>query len=140
MRKGWIKLAGLLSCFWSLSAFGAGSLGEQLQHALNANIPDKALACFAQEMEVSVMGRGSVCSSEQAVEILRQFMEINPVVSCQILHKGKKMNAGFYIMNIVVSSQKRYRIYALERNENNENLIRQFRIDEVVEWSIGWFD
>ena len=133
MRKGWIKFAGLLSCFWSLSAFGAGSLGEQLQHALNANIPDKALTCFAQEMEVSVMGKGSVCSNEQAVEILRQFMESNPVVSCQILHKGKKMNAGFYILNIVVSSQKRYRIYALERNENNENLIRQFRIDEVVE-------
>ena len=94
-----------------------------MQYALNANIPDKALTCFAQEMEVSVMGKGSVCSNEQAVEILRQFMESNPVVSCQILHKGKKMNAGFYIMNIVVSSQKRYRIYALERNENNENLI-----------------
>jgi hypothetical protein len=62
------------------------------------------------------------------------------VVSCQILHKGKKANAGFYIMNVMVSTQKRYRVYALERSENNQNLIRQFRIDEVIEWSIGRFN
>lgn len=132
-RNKWLKWASVLACWCSVSAFAAESLGDQLQHALNANIPDKALVCFAEEMEVSVMGRASVCSNEQAVEILRNFMDENPVISCHILHKGKKMNAGFYIMNLLVSSQKRYRIYALERNEDNQNLIRQFRIDEVVE-------
>lgn len=132
-RTKWFRWASLLACCWSVAAFGANSLGEQLQKAFNTNIPERALTCFADEMEVSVMGRSSVCTNEQAVEILRDFMSNNPIVSCRILHKGKRMNAGFYIMNVIVSSQKRYRVYALERNEENQNLIRQFRIDEVVE-------
>ena len=129
----WLKIVGAMACLCGVSAFAADSRGDQLQHAFHANIPDKALTCFAEQIEVSVMGKGSVCSSEQAVEILRDFMQNNPVVSCQILHKGKKANAGFYIMNVMVSTQKRYRVYALERSENNQNLIRQFRIDEVIE-------
>lgn len=129
----WLKIVGAMACLCGVSAFAADSLGDQLQHAFHANIPEKALTCFAEQIEVSVMGRGSVCTNEQAVEMLREFMENNPVVSCQILHKGKKSNAGFYIMNVMVSTQKRYRIYALERTENNQNLIRQFRIDEVIE-------
>lgn len=133
-KHNWrLKMVGAMACFCGVSAFAADSLGDQLQRAFHANIPDKALTCFADQIEVSVMGKGSVCTSEQAVEILRNFMENNPVVSCQILHKGKKANAGFYIMNVMVSTQKRYRVYALERNENNQNLIRQFRIDEVIE-------
>ena len=83
-------MIGAMACFCGVSAFAADSLGDQLQHAFHANIPDKALTCFAEQIEVSVMGKGSVCSSEQAVEILRDFMQNNPVVSCQILHKGKK--------------------------------------------------
>lgn len=119
-----------------MPAFAAGTLGDVLQQAMITNIPDKALVCFADQMEVSVLGKSVVCNNQQAVEILRSFMESHPVASCQIVHKGKKQTAGFYIMSVISASQKQFRIYALERTEQTENLIRQFRIDEVIEWSI----
>ena len=111
----------------------AGSLGYVLQQAMVTNIPEKALVCFADEVEISIMGKSVLCSSSHAVEVLRQFLDKHPVSSCQILHKGKKQSAGFYIMSIVSETQKQFRVYALERIEQSENLIRQFRIDEVIE-------
>lgn len=133
LHNGWIKWVGLCLCLWGLPAMAAGSLGHALQQAMVTNIPDKALVCFAEEVEISILGKSFLCSNTHAVEVLRSFLETHPVLSCQILHKGKKQSAGFYIMTITSETQKQFRVYALERVEESQNLIRQFRIDEVIE-------
>ncbi len=120
---------------WLLGAVPAMAvehLGEVLQKTMLTNQAEKVLTCFASPMEVSVLGKSVVCTAEQAVEILDQFLAENQIKTCSILHSGKKSNAGFYIIT-ATTSHKRYRIYALERSDGNSNLIRQFRIDEVPE-------
>lgn len=131
-RTAWI----LVLMGWLLGAMptlAVESMGETLQKALLTSKADRVLACFANSMEVSVLGKSVVCSAEQAVEILDQFLAENDIKTCSVLHSGKKSNAGFYIITAVTATHKRYRIYALERYDGNSNLIRQFRIDEVPE-------
>ncbi|MEE0973612.1 MAG: DUF4783 domain-containing protein [Paludibacteraceae bacterium] len=131
-RNKWIVALGCL--MGSVSpALSAKSLGEQLQSAMISNAASQIEMCFSDQTEISVMGVSVVCSSAQVVDVLSQFLGENPIKNCVIMHSGKKSNAGFYIMTAVSVSQKRFRIYALERAEGDNNLIRQFRIDEVIE-------
>ena len=131
-RNKWIVTLGcLMGCI--SPDVGANSLGERLQTALITNTTEQVETLFSDQTEVSVLGVSVVCSSEQAANVLGQFLGEHPIKNCAILHSGKKSNAGFYIMTAVSTTQKRFRIYALERAEGNSNLIRQFRIDEVIE-------
>lgn len=125
---------------WALlcaqAAWASNTLGDVLQGALVANMPAKTLACFADDIEMSILGKSVVCSNIQAVAFLEEFLNTHPVASCKLLHRGKKQASGFYILSVQSDSQKIFRVYALERTEQGQNLIRQFRIDEVIEWSI----
>ncbi|MBQ2025670.1 MAG: DUF4783 domain-containing protein [Paludibacteraceae bacterium] len=117
----------------SQAAMASNSLGETLQGAMLSNMPAKTLVCFADNIEVSILGKSVVCSNVQAVAFLEEFMNNHPIASCKLLHRGKKQTSGFYILSVQSDAQKVFRVYALERTEQGQNLIRQFRIDEVIE-------
>ena len=93
---------------------------QHLENILDANI------------ELSVLGQSVICNKEYAVNVVSDFISNNPNCVCKVAHHGKRENSSFCIISIA-SAGKAYRLYALFRKVSNNQLIQQFRIDDVTE-------
>ena len=93
---------------------------QHLENILDANI------------ELSVLGESVICNKEYAVNVVSDFISNNPNCVCKVSHLGKRENSSFCIISIS-SAGKSYRLYALFRKVSNNQLIQQFRIDDVTE-------
>jgi hypothetical protein len=69
---------------------------------------------------------------DYAVNAVLDFISNNPNCVCKVSHLGKRENSSFCIISIS-SAGKSYRLYALFRKVSNNQLIQQFRIDDVTE-------
>ena len=83
-------------------------------------------------IEVSILGESVVCNKDYAMNAVNDFINNNPKCSCKISHYGKRENSSFCIISIA-SAGRSYRLYALFRKVSNNQLIQQFRIDDVTE-------
>lgn len=84
------------------------------------------------QIEISVLGESVVCNRDYAMEKISDFISNNPSGVCRVSHHGKRENSSFCIISIT-SSGRSYRLYALFRKTSNQQLIQQFRIDDVTE-------
>ena len=87
---------------------------------------------FDSQVEISILGESVVCGKEYALERIADFVSNNPSNTCKVSHHGKRENSSFCIISIA-SAGKSYRLYALFRKVSNNQLIQQFRIDDVTE-------
>jgi hypothetical protein len=87
---------------------------------------------FDSQIEMSILGESVVCNRDYAIEKITDFVSNNPSGVCRVSHHGKKENSSFCIISIT-SSGHYYRLYALFRKVSNNQLIQQFRIDDVTE-------
>ena len=87
---------------------------------------------FDSQVEISILGESVVCGKEYALERIADFVSNNPSSTCKVSHHGKRENSSFCIISIA-SAGKSYRLYALFRKVSNNQLIQQFRIDDVTE-------
>ena len=83
-------------------------------------------------IEISILGESVVCNKDYAMNAVNDFINNNPKCSCKISHYGKRENSSFCIISIA-SGGRSYRLYALFRKVSNNQLIQQFRIDDVTE-------
>ncbi len=83
-------------------------------------------------IEISILGESVECNKDYAMNAVNDFINNNPKCSCKISHYGKRENSSFCIISIV-SAGRSYRLYALFRKVSNNQLIQQFRIDDVTE-------
>ena len=83
-------------------------------------------------IEVSILGESVVCNKDYAMNAVNDFINNNPKCSCKISHYGKRENSSFCIISIA-SAGRSYSLYALFRKVSNNQLIQQFRIDDVTE-------
>ena len=83
-------------------------------------------------IEISILGESVVCNKDYAMNAVNDFINNNPKCSCKISHYGKRENSSFCIISIA-SAGRSYRLYALFRKVSNNQLIQQFRIDDVTE-------
>lgn len=87
---------------------------------------------FDSQIEMSILGESVVCNKDYAFEKISDFISENPSAACRVSHHGKRENSSFCIISIT-SSGRSYRLYALFRKTSNQQLIQQFRIDDVTE-------
>lgn len=87
---------------------------------------------FDSQVEISILGESVVCGKEYALERIADFVSNNPSSTCKVSHHGKRESSSFCIISIA-SAGKSYRLYALFRKVSNNQLIQQFRIDDVTE-------
>ena len=87
---------------------------------------------FDSQVEISILGESVVCGKEYALERIADFVSNNPSNTCKVSHHGKRENSSFCIISIA-SGGRSYRLYALFRKVSNNQLIQQFRIDDVTE-------
>ena len=83
-------------------------------------------------IEISILGESVICNKDYAVNAVSDFVSNNPKCVCKVSHYGKRENSSFCIISIA-SAGKSYRLYALFRKVSNNQLIQQFRIDDVTE-------
>jgi hypothetical protein len=83
-------------------------------------------------IEVSILGESVVCNKDYAVNLVNDFINNNQKCVCKVSHHGKRENSSFCIISIA-SAGRSYRLYALFRKVSNNQLIQQFRIDDVTE-------
>ena len=87
---------------------------------------------FDSQVEISILGESVVCGKEYVLERIADFVSNNPSNTCKVSHHGKRENSSFCIISIA-SGGRSYRLYALFRKVSNNQLIQQFRIDDVTE-------
>lgn len=87
---------------------------------------------FDSNVEISILGESLVCNKDYAVNAVLDFVNNNQKCVCKVSHYGKRENSSFCIISIA-SAGKSYRLYALFRKVSNNQLIQQFRIDDVTE-------
>jgi len=84
---------------------------------------------FESTVELIINNKENIYSSKQAQIILKDFFKKNPPKSFSILHEGGKESSKYAIGNLI-SSQGKYRITILLKQNNNKPYIHQLRIEK----------
>jgi len=79
-------------------------------------------------VELVILDKDDIYSKIQAKRILQQFFAKNKPVSFEILHKGGKDNAQYFI-GTLKTKDKKFRVYYLLKTKDKKSLIYQFRIE-----------
>jgi len=85
---------------------------------------------FNSEIELIVLDIENVYSKSQAQIILKDFFKEHHVENFIIKHQGDKENMH-YVIGDLVTTGKTYRISFILKNNNNQLLIHQLRIEDV---------
>ena len=105
---------------------------KQICNSITAGDTKNMEALFDSQVELSILGESVLCGKDYALERIADFVSNNPSNTCKVSHHGKRENSSFCIITIK-SSGRSYRLYALFRAVSNNQLIQQFRIDDVTE-------
>ena len=105
---------------------------KQICSSITAGDTKNMEALFDSQVELSILGESVLCGKDYALERIADFVSNNPSNTCKVSHHGKRENSSFCIITIK-SSGRSYRLYALFRAVSNNQLIQQFRIDDVTE-------
>ena len=116
----------------SVTGFATESSVQQICNVFTSGQVQPLSEILDSNIEVSILGESVVCNKDYAMNAVNDFINNNPKCSCKISHYGKRENSSFCIISIA-SAGKSYRLYALFRKVSNNQLIQQFRIDDVTE-------
>ena len=105
---------------------------KQICNSITAGDTKNMEALFDSQVELSILGESVLCGKDYALERIADFVSNNPSNTCKVSHHGKRENSSFCIITIK-SSGRSYRLYALFRAVSNNQLIQQFRIDDVTD-------
>jgi hypothetical protein len=83
---------------------------------------------MAKRVELYVLENERNCSKEEARVILQNFFEANQSNNFIVLHEGGKY-AYRYIIGTLVTINGNFRVYYLLKDDNQNPLIQQLRID-----------
>ncbi len=114
------------------TAFAAEQSVQQICKVMHTGEVQPLNNIFDSTIEMSILGESVVCNKDYAVNAVLDFISNNPNCVCKVSHLGKRENSSFCIISIS-SAGKSYRLYALFRKVSNNQLIQQFRIDDVTE-------
>lgn len=114
------------------AAFSTEQSVQQICRAISTGSLEGVENIFDSTVELSILGESVVCNKQYAVDRLSDFISNNPSSTCRVSHHGERENSSFCIVSIS-SAGHSYRLYALFRKVSNNQLIQQFRIDDVTE-------
>lgn len=124
----------LLSAFLYVASAQTESV-KALVSAIGRGNVSSADVRFAQQVEVSLVGKTGVLDASGAIGEIDSFLAKLKVADCKVSHQGAKENSGFCILSMKASDRgseaHEYRIYVYFRNVGGDLEVKQFRIDYV---------
>ncbi len=89
---------------------------------------ERLSAWFAPNLEIDIMGNSSVCSKQQAKQIIRDFFNEFSPKSFDIVHKSGKAPMNYAIGNLSAGGSK-FRVTLFVKTQKEGNFIQQMRIE-----------
>jgi hypothetical protein len=89
---------------------------------------ERLSAWFAPNLEIDIMGNSSVCSKQQATQIIRDFFNEYSPKSFEIVHKSGKAPMNYAIGNLSAGGSK-FRVTLFVKTQKEGNFIQQMRIE-----------
>lgn len=89
---------------------------------------ERLSAWFAPNLEIDIMGNSSVCSKQQAKQIIRDFFNEFSPKSFDIVHKSGKAPMNYAIGNLSAGGNK-FRVTLFVKTQKEGNFIQQMRIE-----------
>jgi hypothetical protein len=115
-----------------LMVYGASHAQEKIPEgislAFKAGNAAELSKFFNEEIELVMLDKEGLYSSKQAEQILKQFFTEHRPSSFRIIFEGGKETSRYAIGNLTTDTRG-YRIYFLIKNQKNEPLIHQLRIE-----------
>lgn len=84
---------------------------------------------FNTSIELAIPGKEDIYSKQQAELIIKEFFSKHVPTSFAIVHKGGKEGAQYIIGNLITSDGK-YRVTLLIKQDKDRTFIHQLRFDE----------
>lgn len=104
---------------------------NEITKCLSAANASKLAGYFNTSIDLTLPGHEGAYSSKQAEQILKMFFNENPVSEFSLEHTGNSNNGSRYLIGFYkTSANKKFRVYILIKNRNNEALIQQLQFEE----------
>lgn len=134
MNKTKIWLIGLLAIFSMVThtVFAQKDINQQVANAITSNNAKDLASFFATTVNLTIPGVDGTYSKSQAEMLLKDFFIHHKTVTFKISHSGESREGARYSVGKITTSNKKFNVYFLMKDVNNQSHIIQFQVEETA--------
>jgi Domain of unknown function (DUF4783) len=120
-----------LLAFAAQPVVGGPANMEAISRALSAGDADALGKYFADELEVSIMGKAQNCSKSKATELVRGFFSSNRPEGFNAVHQGNSRGGSDqYCIGNLNAAGGNFRVYLYFKTINGTAVIQEIRFEK----------
>ncbi len=114
------------------TVFAQKDINQQVTNAITSSNAKDLATFFATSVNLTLPGVDGTYSKTQAEMLLKDFFSHHKPVSFKISHSGESREGARYSVGKIITSNKKFNVYFLMKDVNNQSLIIQFQVEETA--------
>jgi len=102
---------------------------SQITKALLNGNSDELSEYFNTNLELVMLEKTDICTKKQAKLIVENFFDFNKPSDFKVVYEGQQSDALHVMGELLTDSNKKYNVYFLVKNSDEQVVITQFKIE-----------